>query len=314
MTGPRVSVVIPCYNAAATLPRALASVAAQGVDGLELVLVDDNSQDGTPGILAAAAAAGAKVVRLPGRSGAAAARNAGVAAAQGTYVAFLDADDEWLPGKLAAQLALLESSPAMTFASCGCRFRGPAGEDWGMLYEGYAPASGREAWRTLLAYNFVATPSVVARRAALLAVGGFDRTLPIGEDQDLWLRLALAGPVGYVGQPLLVVHAQARSLSTEYQDRVLDIGLLLLRRHAWPNRRKLGLRGLAFVLGHRFTKLGRNAVAHRPWVGAGLLLAASLLGREPLTNLLYLAQSVPPGRWLKRYLRSQGLVASQAAR
>ena len=113
MDRPRVSVVIPAHNAAATVARAIISTQAQTPAPDEFLLVDDASSDDTAAI---AESLGATVIRLPVRAGAGAARNAGIAAATGKIIAFQDADDEWLPGKLARQLPLLADA---SFVACG---------------------------------------------------------------------------------------------------------------------------------------------------------------------------------------------------
>ncbi len=111
----RISVVMPAYNAAATLVRAMASVLAQPDAEMELLVVDDRSRDATWELIRAAALADARVVpiRQPSNQGVAAARNAGIEAATGDFIAFLDSDDAWHPGKAARQLAHMRASGAL---------------------------------------------------------------------------------------------------------------------------------------------------------------------------------------------------------
>ena len=104
-----ISVIIPAYNAARFLAEAVASVRAQTVRAAEIIIVDDGSTDGTPAVIAALGA-GLRSVCQPQR-GAAAARNRGAELAGGEWLAFLDADDLWLPGKLAVQLAWMREHP-----------------------------------------------------------------------------------------------------------------------------------------------------------------------------------------------------------
>ena len=117
---PLVSVITPVWNAAATLAATVASVRAQSLPDWEMLIVDDGSTDGSPA-LAAALAAGEPRLRLLGwaeNRGAAAARNAGIRAARGRYLAFLDADDLWRPGKLAVQIGYMAATGApFTFAA-----------------------------------------------------------------------------------------------------------------------------------------------------------------------------------------------------
>src|ERR1700742_3328257 len=105
----RISTIIPAYNSATTIARAVDSAAAQNFDDQEIIVVNDGSTDGTAGILESY---GREIIAIsqPNR-GRAAARNAGLAIARGEYVAFLDADDEWLASKLTKQIAVLDADP-----------------------------------------------------------------------------------------------------------------------------------------------------------------------------------------------------------
>src|SRR4051812_15646446 len=109
---PIVSVVIPVYCRAGTIMRALRSVMCQSFDNLEIVVVDDGSTDDTVAIVEAAHIPNLTLIRHPSNQGAAAARNTGIRASRGRYVAFLDSDDVWAPEKLSRQLSKLEQMPA----------------------------------------------------------------------------------------------------------------------------------------------------------------------------------------------------------
>lgn len=185
----QLSVVIPTYNAGALLARAIASVAADGRADVEIVVVDDGSTDG--GASAVAHLPGVRVLRQENR-GPGAARNRGVAEARGQLVAFLDADDVWLPGRLGMILApdrvagggpliaycdyLLHYIEARITQPVRCRHLDP-------------PAAAN-----LLLRNSISTSTVVARRDALLAAGGFLEDVRYAEDWDLWLRMLERGP------------------------------------------------------------------------------------------------------------------------
>lgn len=301
---PDLSVVIPAHNAARTLDRALASVFRQDIPVAEIIVVDDGSSDGTAALAAAFAGGPVRVIRLERCGGAANARNHGVNAAQGELVAFLDADDEWLPDKLGRQLALLGAHPAMAFVSCGARLIAPDGSDCGPLYPGRPPAQGDEAWRVLLAYNFIATPSVVVRRTALAAAGGFDTALKVGEDQDMWIRLALAGELGYVDAMLVRVHETPNSLSSGAFHDQLVYTMPMIRRHVEAQRRRLTLGQIRSILGNRLGRLGASALGRGlRRDGIGLILRAILLGHRPFGNAWLLLRSILPLAWLKRRLR-----------
>jgi teichuronic acid biosynthesis glycosyltransferase TuaG len=197
-----VSVIIPAYNAEAFLSRAICSVEAQRFRDFEVVVVDDGSADGT-----AEVARGFSGVRCIGQPhhGAAAARNRGLAEASGDLVAFLDADDEWLPEKLDRQLAFmrrLRSSFSYTdsyIVRDGHRVRYSA---LARPFQGQILEPLLDDW---LDQAFITINTVVASRSLLQSVGGFESGLPTASNEDygLWLKLALGGTrFDYLDEPL----------------------------------------------------------------------------------------------------------------
>ena len=209
---PRVSVVVPSYNAAAFVARAVDSVLAQTWRDRELMVVDDGSTDDT---LAALARYGQALRVLPqANAGPAAARNHGLAHATGDYVAFLDADDWWEPAKLAAQVALLDANPEIGFCSTATRVVDTAGHtvgDWPCR-----PDAGPLPDALFMNGALVSgsTSGVLARRALVVAAGGFDEQLRGFEDPDLWIRLAARAGYACIPQPLTVVVRTPGSVSS----------------------------------------------------------------------------------------------------
>ncbi len=191
------SVVIPCYNFQDYLPEALASVRRQTLPVKEVILIDDGSivpivppadWNGPP----------LRLVRTENR-GLPAARNLGVTHCTGDIVAFLDADDVWLPGKVEAQTRALEARPEAVASYTRCEER-PGFFGFGP----YPPPDvSDDEFLLVLWYNLFYPPSAVAvRRDALTAVGGFREDLGNGEDIELWLRLLESGSLAQVPEPL----------------------------------------------------------------------------------------------------------------
>ena len=199
---PSITVVIPTYNLASLLPEAIASARAQQWPAMEIVVVDDGSTDDTESVLNALSGDGDLRWFRQENAGAAAARNRGIAAATGEWIAFLDADDVWLPGKLAAQFQQIEKGAA-DFSFTDSRLRFANGEE----RELPCPISDRPLMRELLTGNLFGTPTVIVRRRCFETVGGFDEQLRTGEDWDMWLRLASAFTHAWVRQPLSLVRA-----------------------------------------------------------------------------------------------------------
>lgn len=223
---PTVSVVIPTYNAAWCVGRAIDSVLAQSWQDLELIVVDDGSTDGTAGVLQGY---GDRILRIDqSNAGMSAARNAGIGAARGRYIAFLDADDRWLPDKLARQVPLLEQRFDLAFCSVCARLEDRDGRtvgEWGC-------AAGDDASLPEIFANHATiaggASSVLARSEIVKRLGGFDATLRGAEDTDLWVRLAAEGGFACIAEPLAVVLKRPDSVSRNYEQ--MRTGALAMTR------------------------------------------------------------------------------------
>ncbi len=188
---PIVTIIIGTCNRADRLPEAVDSVLAQTYAAWELLIVDDGSTDATPDIAAEYARREPRIRLLrQERAGVASARNAGLASARGELVAFLDDDDLWLPQKLARQVARFHEAPGLGLLYTRCHVTRD-----GALIEIWPPKTMPANFRELVDRNFGPALTVMARRACLQAVGGFDVALPTSEDYDLWLRVAARYPV-----------------------------------------------------------------------------------------------------------------------
>ena len=182
------TVVVPAFNAEATIEGVLASVAGQTKVPREVVVVDDGSTDRTADL---AEATGATVVRRGRSGGPSAARNDGWTAARGSWIAFLDADDRWHPEKLERQLSACAMEPsAIAIAADWVR---ETGEPW--VPSPLRPPGTWIEYHDLLVMNRFQTSTVLVRKRAMEEVGGFRPDLDGVEDWDCWLRLAHLGPV-----------------------------------------------------------------------------------------------------------------------
>jgi hypothetical protein len=202
------TVVIAAFNAERFLGQALASVAAQRGVAVELVVVDDGSTDDTAGVARRFAGAPLRLLQQANR-GVSAARNAGLAAAQGEFVLFLDADDWLLEGALARLVEALQAAPD-TVAAYGEAVRATEegvlkGADWGPLF---APRPSGQVLRELLQYNFILTGTICARTEVVRAAGGFAGHLRLCEDWALWCTLAAEGPLVYVVPPAVSAYRE----------------------------------------------------------------------------------------------------------
>lgn len=241
---PAVSVLLPTYNRAHLLSRAILSVLNQSYQDIELVVVDDGSTDETARIVAGLQNEKIVYIRHSERLGAAAARNTALRASRGRWIAFQDSDDEWLPGGLSILAAALENSPSQV----------------GVVYSGFRWANERGSGRfpprsrvslsrlplpglrlagdlcqALYRGNFISLQTALVRRECFQTAGGFDENLPRLQDWDLWLRIAQRYHFNYVDETLAVLYYTPGSISSDAQalQGALEI---ILQKHR-PNRR-----------------------------------------------------------------------------
>lgn len=209
-----VSVVIPAWNAAAFVRRAIDSALAQTWQAREIIVVNDGSTDATAEVLGTYGAAVRVVSQANG--GLSNARNRGIREATGEFVALLDADDWWLPEKLARQVELMRRRPELGFCSTRARIVAPDGVETGTWD---CPTIERSLLSTLFLRNGAIPGSgsgVLVRRALFDRVGLFDETLRSLEDIDMWMRLAAVSAYGCIDELLTVIVKQPDSMSRNF--------------------------------------------------------------------------------------------------
>lgn len=230
---PAVSVVIPCFNAEAYIGATLRAVLAQAGVTLEVIVVDDGSTDDSARQVAEAFPQ-VRVLRRT-NAGVAAARNAGIAAASHDWIAFCDADDIWLPGKLSAQFEALAAAPQarMSYTSWEVWFSEtpePRAAELQALAHVDRPGPTGWLYPELLLDCVVWTSTVLAHRSVFDEVGVFDTGLRIGEDYDLWLRASRVTRIERVTRPLALYRQHPASITRgvprdNYRGRVVQRAL-----------------------------------------------------------------------------------------
>lgn len=219
---PRFSVVIPCYNAERWISATLKSVLAQAWPELEIIVVNDGSSDGSADHVRSQFPS--VILIQQANKGVAAARNKGIAKATGEWIAFIDADDIWLPGKLEAQWHLLSTQPHARMAyTAWYVWHCTAPEPEMRFIEKLELENGGESSRwsgpsgwiypELLEDCYVWTSTVLAHRSLFDEIGVFDEKLPIGEDYDLWLRASRVTPILRVPAPLALYRMHPSSIT-----------------------------------------------------------------------------------------------------
>lgn len=224
MTEPEVTVVIPAYNSEATIGRAIGSAVGQTFGDFEILVVDDGSTDGTASAASAVDDSRIRIIRRPDNQGEATARNTGIRQARGSFVAWLDADDEWLPSKLERQLAAFASSDE----GVGAYSTG----SWliqGDQVRRHLPSIPR-SWtrRLLLGSNLGAGTTLLARRSAFEQVGLLDERCVRHADWDWMLRLVQRLGFRIVREPLVRIYRG----SLPSGSKVEQATLYFLEKHA----------------------------------------------------------------------------------
>ena len=214
MANPNVSVIIPAYNAIAYLPETLASVQQQSLQDFEVLVIDDGSTDGTADWVNSLSDRSIQLITQK-NGGCASARNCGIQAAKGDYIAFLDADDIWEPSKLEKQAHILETSATVGVVNTWISNIDSQGQPIGNL--GTPDAEGR-VWAQVIEENPIMCGSApMVRRQCFDAVGLFDQSLRSAEDWDMWIRLAKKYEFAVVKEPLVRYRIHPKSKSHNLQ-------------------------------------------------------------------------------------------------
>jgi glycosyltransferase involved in cell wall biosynthesis len=256
----RVNVVIPCHNHAHYLGAAIESVLHQRYRDFEIIVADDGSTDSTREVVAGFGGA-VRYLRQAHR-GLSAARNAGILAATGEFVGFLDADDLWLPDFLDVLVPVLESDHCLGAVYCGSQFIDSRGARLSQTITRTFPAT---QFRSLLtAGEFFPPSAVVVRRSAFQDTGIFDESLSASEDWDMWLRIAARHPFAGVPRILALYRMHGDNMSRDL-GRMLQCQLQVARKHFgpetgdpanWPVERQRAYAGI--YLWHAIAHYQRN--------------------------------------------------------
>lgn len=280
---PRVSVIVPAYNSSATIAVAIESVLGGSFQDVEVVVCDDASSDDTAARVQAIGDPRVRLVRSPENAGPAAARNHALRHAVGELVAFLDADDRWLPQFLAEQVALYDREAPVGIVACDAWLVDERGERIGRHAEVVGSAAGA-GLTEMLAANRVFV-SALCRRAVVDEVGGFSTECFGSEDHDLWLRILENGHrLVYNPHPLALYAAAVAGISSSAAQmgrteqatyrRALERGRLT------PEQRRIARAKLALA-----ESAERRAVGRRMLGAAALARAATGSPRTVLDAL-----------------------------
>jgi glycosyltransferase involved in cell wall biosynthesis len=281
---PLVSIIIPTYNRAHTLARAIKSVLNQTYENFEIIVVDDGSSDDTEDVVSTFAERRLLYTKHSFNKGAAAARNTGIRVARGEYIAFQDSDDEWFPEKLEKQMEIFKNSPPQV----GVVYTGfwRAWNDKTIYFpSSYIKKKEGNIHEGILEENFVTTQSAVVAAECFKKSDVFDENLPSLEDWELWIRISKYYEFRFVKEPLLQAYIQKDSINTNLPASI-KARTLILEKH-YPDLEKRGGRILSvhyYVLGCSLCEMGT--------LGQGRAYIVKAIKRYPYTARYYLAAAI----------------------
>ena|SRR5579859_8189540 len=214
----KVSVIIPTYNRERFVAKAIESVLNQTFDDLEVIVIDDGSTDGTRRILESY---GERIRFIcQENAGASAARNTGIEAAKGEWLAFLDSDDEWTPGYLAKQIQRAGELPGLCMQTSDCLFIGLDSQTKSYFeingslaeFKGQDYLCFQEPFRFIVKHGPWQVGSTIIRREAIYKAGLFDTNLPVSHDYDLMARVGLQGPFALIREALVKIYRREEEI------------------------------------------------------------------------------------------------------
>lgn len=227
----RVSIILPTYNRGHCIQRAVESVLRQSIHDYELIIVDDASTDDTEEYIRSLSDGVVRYIRLSQNVGAGAARNAGIRAARGEYIAFQDSDTEWVGNKLEKQLRYMDSqdeSVAMVYSPYKMIYT-----DHILIYPSQDVPMEEKSGNilcSLLEHPLIGTPTMLIRREVMNKLGGFDPAMRALEDYELSIRIAETYKIGIIDEVLLISHNEKDSISNNAEGYI-DTSFYLLQKH-----------------------------------------------------------------------------------
>jgi glycosyltransferase involved in cell wall biosynthesis len=307
-----VSVIIPAYNCACFIGDALNSVFGQTYRPIEVIVVDDGSSDETADIVRSYQSV--RYIRQ-NNHGPSAARNTGIRAAKGEYIAFLDADDLWVAEKLSEQVALLEACPKASLAFANMRLVSQESGHEPSMFEKYhltANFFGHDrlvvdAPAKLVWSNFIPTSTVIVRKQALVDAGGFDEAFRKAEDWDLWLRMALHAPIAY--SPALLMLKRVHGVNTSHDAEGMNVAAMQVLEKLDRENHALLLRlgvDITCALRDGYRNLGYFYLRHVSVTQARAAFWRSLSLGFQMRALIYFISTLLGRRFVSSVVRARG--------
>ena len=282
---PLVTVIMPTYNYAQFIKEAIDSVLNQTYKNLELIIVDNYSEDNTEEIVKSYKDNRIKYTKFRNNGVIAASRNTGIKDSKGEYVAFLDSDDLWLPDKLERQVKFLDEHPAVGLVYARAE-QFTAARQSGPIIPSLRRAKDGWVFNDLVKRNFIGILTVLVRRKCLERIGSFDEDpkLKSVEDYELWLRLAKHFPVGFINKVLAKYRVHSTNISGD-AIKSLKYWLNVVQKIASSFGLSMSLKKQILSIIHN--KLVKEYILLKDYSTAIKEAKTSRHYRESLTGMLY---------------------------
>lgn len=262
---PKVSVIIPTFNRAGLVEKAIQSVLEQTYRDLEIIVCDDGSTDNTVDVVRSMQTNSdlpIKLEVLPFNLGVSAARNRAIFISGGDLIAFLDSDDMWKPDKLAKQVEFLESDTRFIGVGCQTEYISQVNNSVVTYGPTYLLNESNEIF-TLLYSCYIGTSCFLVKKNALILAGLFDLTLKSSEDRDLWWRLPSLGRLGYINEPLCSYRLHQSRLSNSLCGVTGKTYIPVIMKTVWYWRDKLTEKQIRQIISNAHFMVASDASAAR---------------------------------------------------
>lgn len=254
---PTVSVIIPTYNRANLVGKAIKSVLSQTYQDFEIIVIDDGSTDNTEEVIRSFKDKKVKYIKKYKKNkGISVARNIGIKMARGKYIALLDSDDEWLPEKLDKQSKVLQSESPEVGVVCSWSYN--IDEKGNYISKRCLPKKGGYIYEDLLSTNPISVPTVLIRKECFNRVGLFDDLLNAQEDWDMWIRIAKYYRFALIKVPLVKYRLHSNQISKNLGVKIITANRILVKHANELKKRPRVHSKHYFYIGNRLCHMGKT--------------------------------------------------------
>jgi glycosyltransferase involved in cell wall biosynthesis len=252
---PTVSVVIPTYNRAYLISNTINSVLKQIYQDFEIIVVDDGSIDNTERVIANFNNSKIRYIRHNDNRGISVARNTGIEASRGKYIALLDSDDEWLPEKLDKQIKVFQNEPPEVGVVCSWSFK--IDEKGNYIGKVCLPKKEGYMYKDLLSSNNLSVSTLLIRKECFEKVGLFDNLLNGQEDWDMWIRIAKYYRFVLIKVPLAKRRIHSKQISNDLERKIITAHRILLKYSDELKKSRSIFSKHYFYIGNRLCHIGK---------------------------------------------------------